>query len=287
MNRISRRHRAAALCSLAIAAGATVSPAAAMDLNGFLRQEGHGDVALSFTSESYDEFWVGSTKVSDPGVGKVKTRSTSLWVAYGLTPKLTVVGTVPYVDADSDGLGGFHDEHLQDLSLMGLYRIGAFGQGIRHRFVGGLGFRTIASNYEANQPVDTGDGTADALARVVYQIEAGRFYASQQVGFDRRGGDAPDAFPLYTEAGMTWGPVTCTAFYSHLDAKEGTDIGDPGFTFPSNDDEYERVGAKVYGRVSDFFGVSGMWFTTLDGENVGDTAGFAVGINYSFERAAR
>jgi hypothetical protein len=286
MNRNSRRRGLAALCGLAIAAAAA-GPATAMDLNGFLRQEGRGDVSLSFTSESYDEFWVGSTKVSDPGVGKVDTRSISLWVAYGLTPKLTLVGSLPFVNVDSDGLGGFHDRQLQDISMMGLYELGALGQSVRHRFVGGLGFRTIASNYEANLPVDIGDGTADGLARLVYQIEAGRFYASQQVGFDRRGGDAPDAFPLYTELGMTWGPITYTGFYSRLDAKEGTDIMDPGFTFPSNDDEYERAGAKLYGRISDFFGVSGMWFTTLDGENSGDSAGFSVGINYSFEREAR
>jgi hypothetical protein len=286
MMRITRGSLAALGC-MAIVAGSAWGPASAMDLNGFLRPEGRGDVSLSFTSESYDEFWVGDTKVSDPGVGKVKTRSISLWAAYGVTPRFSVVGSVPYVKADSDGLGGFQDEHLQDISLMGLYQLGELGRSARHRFVGGLGLRTIASNYEANQPVDTGDGTADALARVVYQIEAGRFYASQQVGYDRRGGDAPDAFPLYTELGMTWGRITYTGFYSRLDAKEGTDIMDPGFTFPSNDDEYERAGAKLYGRITDYFGVSGMYFTTLDGENSGDSTGFSVGINYSFERAAR
>ena len=37
-------------------------------------------------------------------------------------------------------------------------------------------------------------------------------------------------------------------------ADGGTDIGDPGFTFPSNKDETERVGAKVFARLTESIG---------------------------------
>ncbi|HLE84259.1 MAG TPA: hypothetical protein VJG13_07955, partial [Thermoanaerobaculia bacterium] len=37
--------------------------AAAMNLNGFLPARGEGAVAVSYTAESYDEFWAGETKV--------------------------------------------------------------------------------------------------------------------------------------------------------------------------------------------------------------------------------
>src|SRR2546426_6980272 len=52
---------------------------------------------------------------------------------------------------------------------------------------------SIASNYEIqNSVVDIGDGTADWLARFVYQVNWRRYYISQMVGYDRRGGIAPD-----------------------------------------------------------------------------------------------
>jgi hypothetical protein len=113
-------------------------------------------------------------------------------------------------------------------------------------------------------------------------LQSGNFYFSQQVGYDLRSDDAPDGIPLYTELGVTAGPVTYSALYQQLIADGGTDIGDPGFTFPSNQDEYQRFGVKLYGRVSDRFGLSGLYFTTLDGRNSGDTSGFSIGANVRF-----
>ncbi len=264
---------------VAVAAAAKVE---ASDLNGFVRPKGHVDLAPSVTFESYDEFWVGETKVSDPGVGQVDTTSVTLWLAYGLTDDLTLVVNVPWVDADSDGLGEFHESDLQDLSVLGKYRFATFGSSVRSQLVGAFGLRTPMSHYEANQPVDVGDGTTDWLARFVYQLEVGSFYASQQVGYDLRGDDAPNNVPLYTELGYTLGRTTFNLGFAKLLAAGGTDIGDPGFTFPSNEEEYERAGAKVYFRASDTIGIAVAGFTTLDGRNTGDSTGYSVGVNIGF-----
>jgi hypothetical protein len=256
------------------------APAHAFDLNGFMPEKGRGDFALSYTSEGYDEFWVGETKVSDPGVGEVEIGSIAAWFQWGLTDDLAVVGNLAHVDASSDGLGGFEDSGFQDLSLLLKYRFVANGP---HSLVGAGGFRAPVSDYEANLPVDLGDGTTDALLRLVYLYQGpGGFYFSQQVGYDVRSDDAPDGFPLYTELGLTAGRVTYTGFYAYYSADGGTDIGDPGFTFPSNKDEYSRVGFKVYGRVTDQFGLSAAYFDTLDGRNSGDTDGFSVGGVFRF-----
>ena len=256
-------------------------PAAAADLNGFLREKGHGDVALSYTSENYDQFWLGTTKVDVPNGGDVDTTSLSLWFAYGLTDNLTLVGDLPYVKSKSDGFD-MEQSALQDLTVLGEYRFASIGSTTRSDFLGAGGFRTHASNYEPNLPVDVGDGTSDILFRFVYHLEAGAFYFSQQIGYDLRNEDAPDGFPLLTEAGYTWGPVTLTAGFSVLKARGGTDIGDPGFTFPSNKEEYRRLGGRVYGRITDRFGVSGSYYQTLGGRNTGDSSGFSLGANYHF-----
>lgn len=251
----------------------------ALDLNGFLPEGGRGDVAISYTAEGYDEFWVGDTRVSDPGVGKVDIQSLTLWFQWGLTDKLAVVANLPYVDADSDGLGGFADSGLQDFSLLFKYRLLSAGP---HTLLGGAGVRTAAGDYEGNLPVDLGDDTTDTLFRLVYQYQAGPFYLSQQVGYDLRSNDAPDGYPLFTEIGFTAGRVTYSATYCQLIADGGTDIGDPGFTFPSNGDEYSRAGLKLFGLLTERVGLSGSYFFTLDGRNSGDTDGFSVGAVFRY-----
>jgi hypothetical protein len=268
---------------LVLAAAQVLAPdARAFDLNAYLSGEGHGNVALSFTSEGYDAFWMGTTKVFDPGVGRVETKTASLWIRYGLTERLNLIANLPYIDADSDGLGRSSERGLQDFTMLGACRLVSRGAQAKSTLLGAFGLRTSASNYEANLPVDIGDGTADWLARLVYQFEYRAFYASQQVGFDLRGGDAPNDVPLYTEIGFTTGPVTFNGFYSRLVAHDGTDIGDPGFTFPSNREEYRRAGIKVYGRVTGSFGLSAMAFTTLGGRNTGDSTGYSAGVVYGF-----
>src|SRR5436305_7779393 len=256
--------------AVAVAALAPAAPGRAADINGFLPARGHVDTALSYTSENYDKFWVGKTKVFDPGVGKVDIKSTSLWLQWGLTDDLALVADLPYVDDSSNGLGHFKDSGLQDLSALLKYR---FFSSRPDRLVGGLGVRVPATSYEGNLPVTRGHHTTDVLFRLVYQYQAEHFYFSQQVGYDLRNKDAPNSFPLYTELGFTAGPVTYTGFYSRLVTNSGTDIGDPGFTFPSNRQEYSRLGAKVYGRVTDRFGPSPAYYQTLDGRNVGDSRG--------------
>ncbi len=254
-------------------------PAGALDINGFLPERGHVDVALSYTSESYEKFWAGTTKVHDPGVGDVDIKSTSLWLQWGLLDDLALVANLPYVDDSTNGLAHFKDSGLQDLSVLLKYRLVSSGP---HRLVAGLGASTPVSSYEGNLPVTRGHDTTDVLFRLVYQYQADRFYFSQQVGYDLRGKDAPDSYPLYTEIGFTAGPVTYSGFYSRLIATSGTDIGDPGFTFPSNRQEYSRLGAKIYGRINDRLGLSAAYYDTLDGRNVGDSHGYSGGVVLRF-----
>jgi hypothetical protein len=275
--------RGSLACAIALVGAVCFDSAFGADLNGFLRERGHGTAALSFTSEGYDEFWVGDMKVEDPGVGEVETRSISLWFAYGITDNLTLIGDVPWIDTEGDGAGEFEENGFQDLTLLLARRLGSVGSTVRSDFIGAIGARAPVASYEANSPVDIGDGSGDWLLRFVYQLNWRGFYFSQQIGYDLRGSnDAPDGVPLYTEVGQTWGPVTVSGFYSRHIANGGTDIGDPGFTFPSNGDEFKRAGAKVYGRIVDRFGLAGSYFTTIDGRNAGDASGGSLSAVLNF-----
>jgi hypothetical protein len=259
-----------------LAAGLVVPAAHGYDMNGFMPAAGEGALALSFSSEGYDEFWAGETKVSPPaGLGEVDTQSLTLWGRYGFTDRIAVVANLPYVDTEGDGLAGFEDSGISDLTALVQVRLADFGGG--HSLTGAAGVRTDVGGYEGDAPVSLGDASTDALLRLVYQLQRGGFYFSQQVGYDLRGEDVPDGLPLHTELGYTFGRSTVNAFYTRYIADDGTDIGDPGFTFPSNQEDFERAGAKVYFRLGGTFGVTASAYTTLDGRNTGDSTGISVG----------
>jgi hypothetical protein len=257
-------------------------PALATDINGFLKPKGHADLAVSFTQESYDSFWAGETEVAPPEVVEVETRTASLWVGYGVTEKLTLFGTLAYVDANSDGTMGFAESDLQDVTALIAYGFWGRDGSVSHDLIAATGVRTPLVHYEANQPVDVGDGTTDVLLRLVYLLRVRGFYWSQQVGFDARNEDAPDGVPIYTELGYTRGRVTYNAFYSRLVVSDGSDIGDPDFTFPGNREEYERVGAKIYCRTGERIGFAVSYFDTLDGRNTGNSSGASLSAVFSF-----
>lgn len=276
------RHVVRALLGASLLLAAPPSnPAAAQDLNGFTPERGQGTVALSVTTESFDRFWVGTRKVEDPGIGRYRTDSAALWMTYGITERLALVANVPYVEVDGDGPANFTDGAAQDLSLLITARLASSGDA-RHGLLASAGLRTPMSDYEADQPVAVGDGTTDALLRLVYQFATGPWYLSQQVGFDLRGEDAPDGFPLYTEVGRSLGRFTVSLFHLLAIADGGTDIGDPGFTFPSNQEEVQRAGAKLYARVSDRWGLAVAGFTTVDGRNTGDSDGVSAALVAGF-----
>lgn len=260
-----------------------VSPA--QDLNGFFPPRGETQLALSYSSESWDQFWRGTEKVdTPPELGEADISTFSVWMRHGITDRLALVGTLPYVDAHSDGDPGFDESSLQDISLLVKYRLAAIdgGSGVRHVLAVAGGVRTPAADYEENLPLDVGDGTTDLLFRFVYQLERGRFFFSQQVGFDLRGEDAPDGFPFYTELGFRTGRLTWIGSLQNLWADGGTDIGDPGFTFPSNQEEYQRYALRLYAQLRDRLGLSVGGFGTLDGRNSADTSGFFAGLVTSF-----
>lgn len=249
---------------------------------GFVRGQGRTDCALSYNLDSYDEFWVGDTKVADPGVGEVERATYNLYVAHGLTNDLDLVFSAAYADVSSDGAAGFDDEtDLQDMVIGAKWRAWRRGAGPGELSL----FLTPAikvpmSEYENNAVTAIGDGQVDLRLRGIAHYQVGGFWGSIETGFDRRNGAPDDEFPLNLTLGASAGPVTIMPFYSGVSSQGGIDISDVGTLggFPSTEEEYERWGLRAYGRVNDTFGVTAGWLTTSDGKNTGDVEAFSLGL---------
>lgn len=271
------------LCLTLVLALACALPGRALDLNGFLAPKGHTDLALSYTVERYDHFWRGTVKRPNPPfLGEVENKTESLWFRYGITDRINLIGNAAYVDSSGDGSDRLSESGLQDFEALIAFRLFETGSSVRQSLLVAGGGRTPMSDYLADGPVSIGDHSTDVLARLVYQVEAGSFYFSQQVGYDLRGDDVPDGYPLYTELGYGVGRVSLIGYYQQYYADGGSDIGDDAFTFPGNQDEFQRIGAKVFVRVNQPFGVFVAGFKAIDGRNSGDITGYSAGATLGF-----
>ncbi len=268
----------------AIAIGFVCSVVHAQGETGFVRGKGKLDVSLSYTIDSYDEFWVGKDRVSADAVGEVERETYSLYMAYGLRDDTDLFMSGALVESESDGTGGIPDvKDMQDFILGAKWRF------LHKPFAGGhfslLGVPSVKvpmGEYPSDQVTAIGDGQTDLRGRVVaqYQHDSGAFIAVE-TGYDIRNGAPEDEIPVNVTLGVTPIPnLTVTPFYSLVTTDGGIDISDvPALGgFPAVFEEYERAGISAYLRINDKVGVTGMWRTTIDGRNTGDADAISLGL---------
>lgn len=261
------------------------SVAAAQGETGFLRGAGRADIALTYGEDSYDQFWVGNVRVSDPGVGEITRRTVSLYTAYGLSDDTDLVFGAAWVEASSDGAAGFPDESdLQDATI-----------GLKHAFwrtpAGGGEFTLLAapgvklpmSDYEDDAVTAIGDGQVDLRARVIghWRHTTTGIFASLETGYDRRNGAPDDEIPFNLTLGFpVFDRVTIMPFYSRTESLGGIDISEVPAQggFPSVEEDVERYGVQAYARLGDSIGLTAGWRTTIDGTNTGDADTWSLGL---------
>lgn len=253
--------------------------ASAQGETGFLRGAGHLDTAISYTKDAYNEFWVGTDKVHDPGVGRVTRSTYNLYAAYGLTDDVDLALSAPWVVASSTSGNFDRESDLQDLGFQAKWRL------LRERvgpgeasFLVAPGVKIPGSDYEENSVTAIGDGQPDYRGRVIahYGFDCGAF-VSLESGYDRRVGEPKDETPWNVTVGATFFDVlTVSPFYSAVRSYGGPNIGTD--SFPAVQEEYDRWGVGAYARLTDTFGLTGFWRTTTDGRNTGDVDGFSLGI---------
>jgi hypothetical protein len=105
-----------------VATGTRVASAQSLeDAELLQRHEVHATVM--YGSDSWSEYWEGTLRRSNGNVGTVTTRSIAVSAGVGVTDRLTVMGTLPYVwtEASQGVLHGMSGR--QDLTLLAKYRI--------------------------------------------------------------------------------------------------------------------------------------------------------------------
>ena len=258
-----------------------------------------GDVSVSYTYQTADEFYFGTTKRPTPGPTSEDLVQKTVWVdgTYGILDSVAVDLRLGFAESDFEVEGGhpavrresysgladvnlgvtwrFLDEVLSDYALMPSVALRA----------GGI----IAGDYQTgyiNSLGDGGDGfEVSALAGKFF---ADRFALSGEFGYRNRNNAVPDNLFLRLSAGVSfWDRIGLSVSYGRVDTPwTSFDIGDPGFSpdrFPEVREEMELIGAGINWAVSDRVSLVFTYASVIAGRNTAASDVFSASLGYAFD----
>lgn len=249
-------------------------------IDGFFRGDSNGDVAISWYIEEGDEFWMGPNRVQGHPLGDLSTESLNLWVAWGMSDRLEIVSSIPWVRSESAGRSMSH-EGAQDGSLFVKWRAAEW-----QTRAGGLslvtaaGVQTPLSDYVVESPVSIGHASTnvDGVALLHWVPREGVF-VDLSGGYSFRNKGVPDALLTGVKAGFWRGPYYVDAWYLDHDSRGGHDLGQG--PFQTTEVDRSRVGVTGFYRFSPMFGLAVNVSETLSGRNVVDYRAYGLSLVFT------
>lgn len=264
---------------------------------------------LSYSYDSWEDYWEGTLKRRNGNIGEITTR-TALWSAtYGITDRLNVITTIPYVWTDASQ-GWLHSmEGFQDITLAGKYRLldtpfTSLGSLRAFAVVAGS---TPLSDYTPDfAPLSIGSASDRLSGRLTLNFRAeqgwfvnataaytwrdnvtldrpyyytdGRLYLTDQV-------EMPDVFDYTVGAGYARSGVMGSLFFSEQVTQGGGDIRRQDAPFVSHRFNYSKVGAVVTYSPAALRNLELRlaYAYTVEGRNVGEATTLTSGVSYKFD----
>jgi hypothetical protein len=256
---------------------------------------------------AWDEYWEGGLKRSNGNIGTVSTSSVTVSAGYGLTTRLTVIASLPYVwtEASQGVLHGMSGR--QDLTVMAKYRVANPLIGGRARLkllaVGGaaaptadytpdflpmsigLQSKRLIARGAAHLQDKTGwflDGYAERQWRSNVRLDRGSYYTNGQL-IESDQVAMPDVAQYRATLGWQLGPWCIPVGITEQRTLGGGDIRRQDMPFVSN-----RMNSTMAHAELMYFlrGVSGLRLDlgaarTLRGRNVGQSTMLMTGFTYA------
>jgi len=300
---LSRTIRACALVALSACAAAAQTPA-----DGFMMPKRHASVGVLYAQDSWDHYWEGTLKRTNGNVGTVTTRSVTWIGGYGITDRLGVMATLPYVWTHASQ-GVLSDASgLQDFSVAAKYRLLSAGSTSGQRFSAflvGAAAVPVGEYTPDFMPLSIGSGGSRASARLTLNYEAasvwfanassaytfcnnvtlnrnsyftdGQLYLTNEVAM-------PNVLENTVGVGFRSGRWQVPLAVVQQRTLGGGDIRRQDMPFVSNRMDFVRLeGAVMYAlpvpnNLSIRFGAAHV----LTGRNVGQSTTFTTGVSHAF-----
>ena len=264
--------------------------------------------ALIYSNDHWDHYWEGTLKRTNGNLGTVTRQSVTPMFSLGLTRKINLLASLPYIwTQPSDGyfLG---DKGIQDLGIgiKALLVNKHMGPG-RLDLLTYAGYSTPLTNYNKDYlPFGLGLGAKEGVLRGIfqYQLDNG-IYLSGASSYHLRGNikidrdyyytdhpiysnivDMPDAimYSLRLGAWIKKDLLNVNVSYDGMNTQGGFDIRRQDGPFPSNRMNNTMVNgfAHFYPRFAPGLSIFASYGRVLSGRNVGQSTAYAVGLAYQF-----
>ncbi len=273
------------------------------DIDAIMMEKKQLCLGPMYSYSSWKNYWEGMLKRNNANMGTLSTQSYSLMGAYGITGKLNVLFSAPYIKTNASA-GTLHGmKGVQDLSLyikwMPIEK--ELGPGTFSLYtIGGVSFPL--TNYVVDfLPLSIGLHSKTASARLMLDYQVGNIFATASATYVARDNIKIDRTAYYTteshltnevempnasnynfRAGYRSSKLIAEAVLNKWTTLGGFDITRNNMPFPSNRMNATTLGAnfKYVVTASHNLSLIGGGNTTISGRNMGQATTFYGGIFY-------
>lgn len=296
------------LSLLLVGMGISILTIAQTPLDGLMMQKGEICVALVYEETNWEKYWEGTYLRTNQNVGTFNRKMIMPMIVGGITDKINVIVSLPYVKTAGSGGQMAGVEGLQDFSVSLKAQLvdHTMGKG-KLKVFSNLSFSTPASDYLSDYlPFSLGFGANELGLRAIgmYELDKGPYFrisgaylhrgtTEAERDFYYEDGayytstmDVPDA--LHTQVSLgSWflqKRLRVEASLTSLRCASGDDIRIYNSPQPTNKVDYDRVEgfAQYYLKSVKGLGVLAYYNHLFSGRNMGQFSGYGLGLTYQF-----
>lgn len=290
---------------LPFALGASAAAAQTID-DGLLMPKRTVSGGVVYAHDSWDQYWEGTLRRRNGNIGTLTTQSVTFVGGYGLTERLSIMATLPYVRTHASQ-GVLSDvSGLQDLTVAAKYRLvttGSTVHGAFSAFIVGAAAVPVGNYTPDFLPLSIGTGGGRASGRLTLNYQSSTaWFANASAGYTWCSNVTLDRGSYYTDgqlymtnevampnvldytlsAGVTRGRWKMPLSLLTQRTLGGGDIRRQDMPFVSNRMDFIRLdGAVMYAMPKDISLRLGAAHV-LSGRNVGQSTTFTSGLFYAF-----
>jgi hypothetical protein len=283
--------------------GITTLLSAQTESDGIMMSKNYFCGGLTYSYSAWDHYWEGTFRRDNANIGTVRTSAVTIMGAYGVTDRLNILFSVPYIKTSSTAGTLQGQQGVQDFNL-NLKWVAFRKEADRKRFsiFAVLGGSTRTNDYAADfLPMSIGMKSSTISARLIgdYQISnffvtaSGNYIYRLNIKIDKTAYYTdrmiysnevymPDVFSSKLGLGYRKGELILEGVVDYWNTLGGFDIRKNDMPFPSNNMEMTRAGINMKIPVLGGLSVIANSFYTLQGRNVGQSISGSVGALYIF-----
>lgn len=277
--------------------------------DGLMMPKGEICIAVIYEDANWDHYWEGTYLRTNGNIGTFNRKMLMPMIVGGITDKINVIVSLPYVKTSASGGQMTGVEGIQDFGIsLKAQLVDKTMEKSKLMVFSNLSFSTPASNYLSDyMPFSLGFGANELGLRAIGQYElnkgpylrgsiaylhrgateAERDYYYQEGSYYTATMDVPDAWNAQVALGSWFldKKLRIEATLTLLNSTSGDDIRAYNAPQPTNKVEFNQVGgfAQYYIKKGGGLGFLAYYNHMYSGRNMGQFSGYGLGLTYQFK----